>query len=946
MMEEKTKEQILEELEALQTRLTGFSDLKSQFELLSKMAQDSEQRLRDILDNALTWLWEVDINGKYTYACPTVEKILGYKAEEIIGNKYFYDFFHPDDYDELKKAAFEVINGKEAFREFMNRNLNKNGETVWLSTSGIPKFDENGRLLGYRGVDTDITELKNTQQTLEETNKRCRLIANATFNAIWDWDLASDEVIWNNGVNTLFNYAENEVGHHVNWWKEHIHPEDRQRVVSGINGVIESGRKEWLDEYRFHCGNGSYAYVVDRGFVINDNKGKPVRMIGAMMDISRRKLALKQLEASEEKYRTLVENINVGVYRNTVEGHFLHANKAALKIFGYKDLSEFMNISALELYQDPLERELFLEDLLRYSLVKNKELRLKSKDGKPIWVSCTAKIQYDENGGIRWIDGAIEDITERKKAERSLRENEERFRAIFEEAADSIVLIEVPSGAVVEFNDRACQSLGYTRDEFKRLKISDFEVIEASVEISRHIERIVKKRADIFETKQRRKDGEIRDILISCRVISINDRPFIQAIWKDITERKKAEKKLRKLNRELRLSNRKLKQLSLRDPHTGLYNHRFLVEVIDSEFYRAKRYKQPLSVVMLDIDYFKSINDVYGHRFGDLVLKQFARLIKKVVRRYDIVIRYGGEEFIIISSGIDRFAALSLAGRLLDALNLYNFGNKEHLVKLKLSLAVASYPEDKVVKGMDLIELIDQILNKVKEEGGNRVYSSMDIKRKKSPALGRTANFTKVKLLREKIYRLTRRSNQSLIEAVFAFARTIKLRDRYTGEHVERIVHYSTEIARTLGLSRDEVELIRQASILHDLGKIGISDKILLKNSRLTKKEFEEIKKHPKIGVDIIRPIHFLHDIIPLILCHHERWDGKGYPQGLRQDEIPIGARIVAIADVYQSLISDRPYRKAFTEHRAREMIKAGSGTQFDPKITSVFLEILKGKVC
>lgn len=410
----------------------------------------------------------------------------------------------------------------------------------------------------------------------------------------------------------------------------------------------------------------------------------------------------------------------------------------------------------------------------------------------------------------------------------------------------------------------------------------------------------------------------------------------------DITERRSAEIEKEKLNKELIKSNKRLKQLSLRDIQTGLYNHRYLEEIIEVEFHRARRYVHPMSVIMLDIDYFKSINDVYGHQFGDLVLKQIANQLKRMVRRYDIVIRFGGEEFIIISPGVDRSRALILARRLLDAFNLYNFGNKKHTVKLKLSLAVVSYPEDRITKGMDLINLADQIINGVKEAGGNRIYSSVDIKKKKHRVLDEGKETADIKLLKVKLDRLGKRAHQSLVEAIFAFAKTIELKDHYTGEHVENTVYYATEIARELGLPKDEIELVRQAAILHDLGKIGISEKILLKKSKLTKKEFEEIKKHPQIAVDILRPIQYLHGIIPFIFYHHERWDGKGYPSGIKGEEIPIGARIIAIADVYQALISQRPYRKAYSKKEAIKIIKNGFGTQFDPHVVNVFLKILQ----
>lgn len=396
------------------------------------------------------------------------------------------------------------------------------------------------------------------------------------------------------------------------------------------------------------------------------------------------------------------------------------------------------------------------------------------------------------------------------------------------------------------------------------------------------------------------------------------------------------------LNKELSRANAKLKRMAMRDSQTGLYNHHYLEEALEAEFSRAKRESKALSVIMLDIDYFKSINEVYGHQFGDLVLKQFASRLMKTVRRYDVIVRYGGEEFIIIVPGAYRTGAINLAQRILDSTNLQNFGGKRQTVKLRISLAAASYPEDAIARPMDLIKLADEILHKSKECGGNKACSFLDLRKDRAVTAGIGGEPTKeIKFLKDKIDKLTMRANQSLIEAIFAFAKTIELKDRCTGKHVERTVWYATEIAKELRLPAHEIESIRKAAILHDLGKVGISDKILLKKGALTKKEFAEIKKHPQIGVDIIRPIQFLSDVIPLMLRHHERWDGKGYPDGLKAEEIPRGGRIIAIADVFQALTSDRPYRKAYSEKEAIKIIKKSSGTQFDPVVVGAFLNIL-----
>lgn len=436
--------------------------------------------------------------------------------------------------------------------------------------------------------------------------------------------------------------------------------------------------------------------------------------------------------------------------------------------------------------------------------------------------------------------------------------------------------------------------------------------------------------------------GEINTELLERSVRYAIERKKAQvALFNSEEKLRHSDEELERANKELIKSNKKLSQMVLKDVQTGLYNHRYLAGIIEAEFYRAKRYNTSLSVVMIDVDYFKSINELYGHQFGDLVLRQLAQQIKKIVRRYDIVIRYGGEEFIIISPGADRGQALILAQRILDTISVYNFGNKKNTVKLKITLAAVSYPEDKVANAMDLVKLADQVMAKAKEEGGNRVWSSAD-KKKSSRGANQPIAGKGVDVLKERIEKLNKQANQNLIESIFAFAKTIELKDHYTGEHVEKTVKYATNVAEALGLPRTQVEMVREAAILHDLGKIGISDQILTKKGGLTKAEFEEIKRHPKIAADILRPIHVLSALIPLILYHHERWDGKGYPHGLKGDEIPLGARIIAIADVYQALISNRPYRKAFPRAVALRMIKEGAGTQFDPKIVDKFLNVLK----
>jgi len=545
------------------------------------------------------------------------------------------------------------------------------------------------------------------------------------------------------------------------------------------------------------------------------------------------------------------------------------------------------------------------------------------------------------------VAGAIEVEEKRKRSEEALRESEERFRIIFESTNDCITVWDSNYNCLYA-NQASIDHVGATRDNFIGKNISS-----AMGHIPGFMNLWIKRIDKVFQTQKpiRVEDDGIagNKFVYSESVTSpLRDKHgdvfAVVAVYRDVTDRKQYDLELEKTNKELVRSNKRLNQLALKDLHTGLYNHRYLAEIVDSEFNRVKRYGGSLSVTMLDIDFFKSINDMYGHQFGDLILKQLAGQLRKMTRRHDIVIRYGGEEFIIISTGTNRTQSLVLAQRILDNIGLYHFGDKTKEVKLKLSVAVISYPEDKVNNAMDLVKTAEHILSKVKEDGGNKAYSSMD-KKKTGKEVGKD-NVEEVNLLRQKLEKLNKQANQNLVESIFAFAKTIELKDHYTGEHVEQTVRYATGIAVGLGLPGHETEMIKQAAILHDLGKIGISDEILLKKSKLAKKEMEEIKRHPGIAADILRPVHILNTIIPFILHHHERWDGKGYPDGLKAEEIPLGARIVAIADVYQALISNRPYRKAFPKKEALKIINEASGKQFDPKIVNIFFSMLKNENC
>jgi diguanylate cyclase (GGDEF)-like protein len=416
----------------------------------------------------------------------------------------------------------------------------------------------------------------------------------------------------------------------------------------------------------------------------------------------------------------------------------------------------------------------------------------------------------------------------------------------------------------------------------------------------------------------------------------------------NIDELKIGIKKALKMQ-ELSLSNQnliaRLQDLSLKEPLTGLYNYRYLRERLSSEFKRAKRYIFPLSLIMLDIDYFKSINDIYGHRYGDLILKEFAQELLNCSRTNDVVIRYGGDEFIVLLPDTNREGAVIFAKRLFSALTEYTFDQKNNRIKLKVSMGLSSFPEGGVNTESGFLDSADQALRGAKEKGGNRVFVFKSANEKELETLLKAGKEENIDKLKEKLLQMENRVNQTLLESIYAFAKTIEAKDYYTGEHAENMVSIVVGIAKELNLPEKEIENLEHAAALHDLGKIGVPDNILQKKGKLTKEEHKAIEKHPQIGAEIIRPVHFLSEVVPIVLYHHERYDGLGYSAGLKGKEIPLGARIIAVADVYQALISDRPYRKAYSKEESLKIIEENAGTHFDPEVVKAFMKTIQPKM-
>lgn len=371
--------------------------------------------------------------------------------------------------------------------------------------------------------------------------------------------------------------------------------------------------------------------------------------------------------------------------------------------------------------------------------------------------------------------------------------------------------------------------------------------------------------------------------------------------------------------RELEALVRQLQELTVTDYLTGLYSHRFFHDRLDEELARAQRYRRPLSLIILDIDDFKLVNERYGYSLGDQVLKELASRIRSECRSIDIPCRIGGEEIAVVLPETYSTAAGHLAERLRRAVASESF---EVAGNLTCSVGVAGYPTDAATRD-DLLTRATTALARAKSMGKDTVVVY-------KPAWTEEPGDGSERVRRE-----------FLLRSVFALAAAVDARDHYTAQHSQRLAEYSQLIAADLGFSRAELESLRLAALLHDIGKIGIRDAVLLKPGRLTDDEFSEMKLHPEIGHRILQGAVDA-QILLVVHHHHERFDGTGYPDGLKGDEIPIGARCLLVADAFDAMTSHRVYRRALTMERVVDELSRHSGTQFDPEIVAVFMRIIE----
>ncbi|HTX78148.1 MAG TPA: diguanylate cyclase [Longilinea sp.] len=371
--------------------------------------------------------------------------------------------------------------------------------------------------------------------------------------------------------------------------------------------------------------------------------------------------------------------------------------------------------------------------------------------------------------------------------------------------------------------------------------------------------------------------------------------------------------------------------LSTKDPLTFINNRRGFFDAVNGLMVTIRNKDLEYAVLMIDIDNFKVVNDRYGHLVGDEVIKSVVHRICSLLREKDVVGRFGGDEFVVLLVDISKEAAFDLADKLRQGIASMFHPVNGFRIRVTISIGISH------AKGTS--NTLDRLLT----EADQAVYASKTIGRNKvMPWSEKLSQSTKgQRIVRVVRNESTDRTEQTREQTLQGLLRMLYLRDYETEAHTQRVSELALDLARRVGVPETDFEKIRIGALLHDIGKIAIPDNILFKPGSLAEAEKSIMQKHPLYARDLLSSMPYFQTVLDIPYCHHEHWDGSGYPRGLRGEEIPMAARIFAIVDVWDALSSDRPYRAAWDEIKVKDYLLEQSGKLFDPTLVPLFLEIL-----
>jgi len=914
---------------------------------------ESEGRYRLLAENATDLIWTMDMNLKYIYVSPSVLSLRGYTAEEAM-RMSLEETLTIDSIKtamQVLKEELEVDHSDQYTSRTLELELKcKDGSTVWAEVKVAFLYDANRNRIGILGITRDITERRKIDQKIRESEERYRLLAENVSDVIWLTNLHLEYLYVSPSIERLMGFTPEEFM--AMTWSQAISKESLEIATKRLVAELELEKAGGADpdrvvtmELEVKKKDGFWIWTEIKITFMRDNDGKAIGLLGVTRDISERKRAEAEIIVLSNAFRAALDPILI----LDMEGKVRNVNDAARRLFETEELG----VSALD-YAVPEDREKIIaamQGLITDSGVNVIEFTIVTKSGRRVPIEATGSLMIDANGKSTGIVVVERDITQRKRAEEDIKRHAKRVEALYGVAQvisqssklDTMLkdalgkvcaAMNTESGCIfmLDFDKsalklRACKDVSEnTMQQFSTIVMTE-QGMEGLVKLTGPITEIDETQDVIEPEKMKKVTADIgRKGIAAVPFFRGKDLQGLIVIFttKDRTFSSEDLELLKAISNEISIGINNLmllektREMSVTDELTGLYNRRYFFETLDVEMNRASRTKHPFSLVMLDLDGFKEYNDKYGHINGDSALQTFSQMLKSSIRKSDIAFRYGGDEFALILPSADAERAKKIVQRTRAK------WQKAPLAQSRIfgghvgfSTGIAEYPEN-AESSDGLIFLADAALYQAKKKG----YED--------------------KLVSELRTLSTDIMDVATQDQVYALAATVDARDPYTYGHSQRVAEIAMSIGKRIGMSGEDLAKLQAAALLHDIGKVGVPDSILTKVGKPTPEEWDVIKKHCSEGARIVSYVKELASLVPIILHHHEWYDGSGYPGGLKGIDIPSGARITCVADAYDTMVTKRPYREVISPREACEELKRNTGTQFDPVIVDVWFKLVE----
>ncbi|HZR92486.1 MAG TPA: PAS domain S-box protein [Gaiellaceae bacterium] len=660
-------------------------------------------------------------------------------------------------------------------------------------------------------------------------------------------------------------------------WMRALHPEDEARVRTEWAEASRTGRPSVI-EYRFRRPDDSVVPIEGFASPLRDGDGRLTGWVGTCLDLTDRRRAEAALREANRRVRDAFDNAPVGVALLGPDGRWTHVNEALCQLLGYGE-DELLRMSFLDVTH-PDDREQSVDARRRQLDGSANQVRLRKRyiraDGEVVHVSITSTLVRSEEGVPLYTVAVIEDVTAQVRAEEAEREAEERFRRSFEDAPIGMALVGL-DGRFLRVNGTLVEIAGCTEAELLARTFQELMHPDDLEKLSEHVRRLLggEVRSSRMEARCLRKGGDVRWVMLSAS--AVRDVAGT-ALYLVVQAEDIGERKTAEAELEL---------LASYDPLTGLGNRRKLIA--DLERRLATPQVEPFGFAIFDLNGFKTYNDLFGHPAGDTMLVRLAHALAAAAGDDASAYRIGGDEFCLVAPG------------------------RPELVFAHAQTALTARGEWFTIEaeyGHVYVPEEAQDVSSALQVADGRLYARKRGARTTAPQQARDALM------------------QVMLE-----------QDPLLSGHVRRVADLAEATARRLDLDEEEVWHVRLAAELHDVGKAAVPEMLLDKPTALDENEWSFIRRHTLIGERIVSAAPALGRVGRLIRASHERPDGSGYPDGLVGDQIPLGARIVAVADAFDAMISDRPYSRARSPEQAIAELERCAGTQFDPAVVDAFVE-------